>query len=70
MSTKFSELNDYEQEKLFDEFLDECYPDVEILGDKYPLSTVLKEADPIKYRCAFGDWASEQEDEEETEEDE
>ena len=42
--------------EMFDNFLDDIHPTVNILGMEYCPSTVLKECDPIAYRCAFNDW--------------
>lgn len=40
----------------FDDMLDECYAEVEIFGCSYAPSLVLREVDPIAYRCARSDW--------------
>lgn len=42
--------------KMFDDYLDDTHPTVIILGMEYCPSTVLKECDPIAYRCTFNDW--------------
>ena len=47
----------YEQ---FDGFLDEAHPVIEILGMSYNPSTVLKECDPIAYRCTFNYWCDDE----------
>jgi hypothetical protein len=52
-------------EKNYDEFLNECYGDVEIAGMKHPTSQVLKEVDPIAYDVGFSDWSSNEEENEE-----
>lgn len=48
--------NDRELETRFDEFLDECYPEVKIAGYTYSTSHALKEIDPIAYREGFNNW--------------
>lgn len=42
----------------FDDFLDECYGDVDICGISYEASSALKAVDPIAYRCGFADFTS------------
>ena len=45
-----------DRNEMFDHFLDECYPTVNIVGiDFYP-ADVLFECDPIAYRVAMNDW--------------
>ena len=39
----------------FDDFLDECYDSVEILGIEFPANEILK-TDKIAYRGCFLDW--------------
>lgn len=51
--------NTYTEELLhagFDEYLDEIYPEVEILGVTFSPSQIMAEVDPIAYRCGFNDW--------------
>lgn len=45
-------ITESEAEELFNDMLDECYP--ELFG-LLP-SRILKECDPIQYDCAFADW--------------
>ena len=45
-------IDEYEAEQMFNDMLDECYP--ELFG-LLP-SRILKECDPIQYNCAFTDW--------------
>ena len=42
-------------DNIFDDMLDDCYPDVEMLGHNYNLSRVLKETDPIVYNIALNE---------------
>lgn len=42
--------------RLFDDYLDEIYPPYIIAGCEYIPSEILKEVDPVNYRCAFNDW--------------
>jgi len=57
-------------EKDFEEYLNDIYGDIDVLGVKYPAGYVLKEVDPIRFNVAFSDWLAEKEteDEEEAEE--
>ena len=42
----------------FDEYLDDIYEPVTIMGNlEYPTSRVLKDTDPIAYRCYLCDYA-------------
>ena len=41
----------------FDDFLDECYDSVEILGIEFPPNEILK-TDKIAYRGCFFDWCN------------
>jgi hypothetical protein len=52
--TEWKEIEITEEE--FDEVLDEEYGDVLVAGILYPTSQVLKEVDPVAYRCAKGDY--------------
>ena len=45
-----------DEEKVYDAFLDEVYPECEIAGYKYQTSRVLAEVDPTAYRCGKNDW--------------
>ena len=45
-------------ESEFDEFLDDCYPEVEVCGLIFYPSVVLKSCDPIAYRCYKSDYES------------
>ncbi len=49
-------VEDWELSDRYDDFIDECYPTVEIMGMTYPASRTLKEVDPIAYRVGFNDW--------------
>lgn len=42
----------------YDDFLDDCYPTVELMGMTFYPSDVLKSCDPIAYRCAKSDYES------------
>lgn len=55
------QLTDYEAHELFDEYLDEVLEDVKLGELTYTASDVLKNCDPIAYRCEFSDWTSERE---------
>mgnify|MGYP003406281199 CR=1 FL=1 len=49
-------LSDRELHERYDEFLDEIYPKCEIAGLSYYTAHVLKNVDPVAYRCGFNDW--------------
>ena len=50
-----------DRNEYFEEWLDEVYEPVEIAGVTIAASTVLRECDPIAYRCAVADWEDGQE---------
>jgi len=55
-------ITENEAYELFDDFLDEINPEIIINGLTYMPSDVLKNTDPVAYRCHFSDWIdSEQE---------
>lgn len=51
---------------MYDEMLDDCHGTVEVAGYEYETSRLLKEVDPIAYKCGFLDFANslQQDDEE------
>lgn len=50
-------VTEYNALKQYDEFLNEVYGEVTLgIGLTYSASRVLKEVDPIAYRCGFNDW--------------
>lgn len=50
-------LTERELEKQYDDFLNECYPEITIAGIKgYSTARVLKEVDPTAYRVGMADW--------------
>jgi len=51
---------DEQIEKMYDEMLDECYPD--LFG--HSPSHILAEIDPIAYRCGLADFSDQYETEE------
>ena len=56
-----SDIDNYEieiSEEQFNDFLDDCYPEIEIMGMTYAVSYALKELDPIAYNCAKSDYES------------
>lgn len=50
------ELENNDNEEEYDDMLDSCYPDIEIMGMTYSTSKVLSEVDPIAYRCGHSDY--------------
>ena len=66
-------LSEYKALNLYDDMLDECYEEIKIGSLTYLPSQVLKEVDPIAYRCGFIDWLDSENlttDEDEADEDE
>ena len=51
-------ISEHEAYEMYDEMLDECHEDVKVCGMTYNTSRVLKEVDPIAYRCGFSDYTS------------
>lgn len=49
-------IDDSTAHEMFDEGLDEG-PEVEVAGLTFAPSTILRECDPVAYRCYFNDWA-------------
>ncbi len=45
-----------EEERRFDEMLDECYEHPSLFNITISPSKFLKENDPIPYRCGLNDW--------------
>ena len=43
-------------EEQFNDFLDDCYDEVEVMGMTYNVSYALKELDPIAYRCGKSEY--------------
>lgn len=59
IKAKQAEIDGFEyetSESEYDEFLDECYGDVEICGSTYSTSHALKELNPTAYRCGKVDY--------------
>lgn len=52
----YKKINKNEALAAFDEMLDESYPSFKIGQLEYFPSQILKECDPIAYRCEFNDW--------------
>jgi hypothetical protein len=47
---------DHIDEAEYDQYLDDCYGDIEIAGMDFSTSHALKELDPTAYRCGFNDY--------------
>ena len=45
--------------EIYDDYLDEMYPETTISGCNYATSHALKEIDPIAYRCGMSDYVNE-----------
>lgn len=52
-------ITDYDIEKDYETYLDECYEECEIAGYKYSTSDALKSVDPTAFRCGLADYSSE-----------
>jgi hypothetical protein len=55
---EFETISEHEATERYDDMLDECNGDIDIMGMKYCTSRVLKEVDPIAYNCGFSDFCS------------
>lgn len=55
---EFETISEYEASQRYDDMLDDCNGDIDIMGMKYCTSRVLKEVDPIAYNCGFSDYVS------------
>lgn len=53
---RYQIITESEALEMYEEMLDECNPMVTIGSLQYFPSTVLKEVDPIAYRCGFNDY--------------
>ena len=51
-------ISEREAYEMYDEMIDDCYGDIKILGLAYRHSDVLKDFDPITYRCGFSDYTA------------
>ena len=49
-------LYESEVSAMYDEMLDECYPEVVIDHSHFQPSEAMRELDPITYRCGFADY--------------
>ena len=54
-----STISEYDMQKQYDEMLNECYPVVDVCGDKYKPAYALKELDPTGYNVGFDDYSDE-----------
>lgn len=43
----------------YDQYLDDCYGDIEVAGQRFSTSYALKELDPTAYDIGYGDWVDE-----------
>jgi hypothetical protein len=53
-------IPEYAALALFENWLDEILPPVEMFGSEYLASAVFREVDPTAYRCEFGNWVDAQ----------
>ena len=52
---EYTKTREDEALEAYDEFLDE-EGEIDVAGMTFYPSTILKECDPIAYRCGFADW--------------
>ena len=53
-------ITEHRLEEMFDDFLDEIYPDLKIACYTYQTSSALKEVDPTAYRQEYLNWLDSQ----------
>lgn len=51
-----TQFSDYQLDKMFCEYLDEVYEDIDICGYKYQPSRTLREVDPVCYHEEYANW--------------
>lgn len=49
-------ITEAEALEMYEEMLDDCEGPVELCGMTYSASHVLREVDPVAYRCGFNDY--------------
>jgi hypothetical protein len=49
-------ISDYEMHEIYEEMLDEVFPDCKIGGLSYSTSHAMKLVDETAYHCGFSDW--------------
>ncbi len=49
-------ITETEALEMYEEMLDDCEGPVELCGMTYSASYVLREIDPVAYRCGFNDY--------------
>jgi hypothetical protein len=49
-------ITEAEALEMYEEMLDDCEGPVELCGMTYSASYVLREIDPVAYRCGFNDY--------------
>lgn len=51
-----TQFSDYQLDKMFCEYLDGVYEEIDICGYKYPPSHALRKVDPVCYNEEFNNW--------------
>lgn len=51
-------VNKYYDEDRFAEYLDETYPEITVMGLHFNASQIVRECDPIAFRCERGNFLS------------
>ncbi len=60
-----NEIEPVDMDQAFEDFVRECYPETTKVGwMEFDTVTLMKEMDPVSWRCAQSDWESEQTEEE------
>ena len=55
-----NKITERELYAMYDDFLNDVYGEVEIMGMKYETSYAIKDLDPVAYKCGFNDWLDSQ----------
>lgn len=63
---QFEVISEREAEERYEQMIDDCHEVVEVCGYSYSPSHVLKNVDPIAFRCGFSDYCSFMEEQEHT----
>lgn len=50
------DLLDWELDDMYEEYLSEVFQPVSVCGYEYEAGKVLREVDPIAFRCGCADW--------------
>lgn len=60
-NTELKDLDNWEgDEDDYNEFIDSCYNEVDVIGMTYPMSSVLKGVDEVRYNMGKSEWEEEE----------